>query len=88
MKNALVSESGETVTADLRLPPYYPRGIYQAQNGRTQVKDKAKALGKAKEQNCQCEIKAGSIHSTKCLEEGAAQREKSRPVCLVPGGLS
>ena len=86
MKDALVSESGDTVTADLGLPPSYPRGVYQAQNGRTQVKDKA--LGKAKEQNCQCKIKAGSIHSTKCLEEGAAQREKSRPVSQVPGGLS
>lgn len=76
----VVSKSVET---DLWLPPYHPRGVYQAQNGRTD-----KALSKAKKQNCRCEIKAGSIHSTKCLEEGAAQREKSRPVCQVPGGLS
>lgn len=38
----VVSESGET---DLWLPPYHPRGVYQAQNGRT---DKALSIADAK----------------------------------------
>lgn len=61
MKGALVSESGDTVTADLGLPPSYPRGVYQAQNGRTQVKDKVLSTQQAKEQNCHVKSRQGAF---------------------------
>lgn len=59
MKGALVSESGDTVTATWGCPLPTPGEFTKAQNRRTQVKDKA--LGKSKEQNCHAKSRQGAF---------------------------
>lgn len=71
-----VSETGETDTEGLWLPPYCTRGVSRAQHGRTQVA--YRALSKGKEHSWWCKIKAWSVPSTwvpggRSCPEGEAQ---------------